>query len=88
MFGKALFDVESDVNDRIAFRVVQPLFDPVLPNAIKIFSFDQKLPGNLMELEGTCVGCHGYSANMALFNIKKGTDRRLLKVRPSKQKLN
>jgi hypothetical protein len=77
---------EQSLNDRIAFRVVQPLFDPALPNAIKIFSFDQKLPSTLVELEGTCVGCHGYSANTALFNIKKGMDRRLLKARPGKQK--
>jgi len=69
---------ERSLDDRIAFRMVQPLFDPELPNAIKIFSFDQKLPVSLIELQGTCVGCHNYSANTAIFNIKRGVGRKLV----------
>jgi len=77
---------KQSLNEGIAFRTVQPLFNPALPNAIKIFSFDQKLPDSLMELEGTCVGCHGYSAHAAYFSIKKGTDRRLMTVGRSDHK--
>jgi len=72
---------KRSLNQRIAFRMVQPLFNPAMPNAITIFSFDQKLPNSLIELEGTCVGCHGYSAHAAYFNIKKGTERRLVTMK-------
>jgi hypothetical protein len=66
---------ERSLKDRIAFRVVQPLFDPALPNAIKIFSFEQMEPSTLVEMTGTCIGCHSYSAHSAFFNIKKGARR-------------
>jgi hypothetical protein len=69
---------ERPLKDRIAFRVVQPLFAPMLPNSIKIFSFHQKPLITLMEFEGTCVGCHGYSSQSAFFNIKTAVGRRLI----------
>lgn len=68
---------ERPLKDRIAFRVVQPLFKPMLPNSIKIFSFHQKPLSTLMEFEGTCVGCHDYSSQSAFFNIKTAVGRRL-----------
>lgn len=71
------------LNEQVAFRTVQPLFVPALNNTIEIFSFDQKRPVRLVEFEGTCVGCHGYAANSAYFNIKKETDRRLVMARQS-----
>jgi hypothetical protein len=77
---------ERSLKDDIAFRVVQPLFDPALPNAIKLFSFDQKAPKTLLEFGGTCVGCHSYSPNSAYFNIKRGTERKLVMARHSNQK--
>ncbi len=69
---------DRSLNNRIAFRQVQPLFDPRLSNAIKIFSFDRKELTTLVEFEGTCVGCHGYSSRSAFFNLKNVGGRRLV----------
>lgn len=69
------------LSESIAYRVVQPLFDPSQPNAIKIYAVDRKTPGTLVEFTGTCVGCHAYSAEAALFNIKRKKDRRLVTAR-------
>jgi hypothetical protein len=66
------------IQEKIAYRLVQPLFNPVLPNSIKIFSFNQRNPFTLIEFSGgSCAGCHAYSNNTAFFNIKKLADRRL-----------
>jgi hypothetical protein len=75
------------LSDRIAYRMVQPLFNAALPNAIRIFSLDTREPDTLMALEKTCVGCHAYSPHAALFNIKKGNDRKLVTVTEEKGKL-
>jgi hypothetical protein len=68
----------TSVPEQIVYRVVQPLFNPVLPNSIKVFSFDRRVPSGVVEFTGgSCAGCHAYSTDAAYFNIKNLDDRRL-----------
>ncbi len=69
------------LGDRIAFRVVQPLFDPALPNGLEVFSFGERRRSTLAAFQDTCVGCHGYGAASVLLNVKRGSERRLVSAR-------
>lgn len=81
----------TSITDRIVYRVVEPLFNVAGTNLIKVFSFEERQPGDLVELGGLCLGCHTYSAGVSLFNVKKDKDRRLILCRNAdallKQKL-
>ena len=66
------------LGDRIAFRVVQPLFNPTLPNAVEVFAFGRPRPARFVEFADTCVGCHVYGAASAFLNVKRGSERRLV----------
>jgi dipeptidyl aminopeptidase/acylaminoacyl peptidase len=69
---------ERPLKDKIAFRVVQPLFSPALPNSLKALSFGSSALSTLMEFPSTCVGCHGYAGSSAIFNVKRGPRRQLV----------
>ncbi len=73
-----LMIAERTLAARIAFRVVQPLFDPTLPNALEAFTFGRREPEPIVELADTCVGCHAYTATSAFLNVKRFGDRRMV----------
>jgi hypothetical protein len=73
------------MKQRVAFRTIQQVFQPMKPNAIRLFSMEQRGPAPVMELDGTCVGCHAYSAEFAWFSVKKKSERQLLKMTPGAQ---
>jgi WD40-like Beta Propeller Repeat len=64
--------------DHIVYRVVDPLFNVAKANSIKMFSFEERRPIDLVELEDSCLGCHTYSPGVSLINVKKDKDRRLI----------
>lgn len=66
------------LGQRIAYRLVQPLFQPPLPNALVAWSPGEREPLRLMEFSGTCVGCHAYAPAAAAFNVKRRDRRRLV----------
>ncbi|HVN76094.1 MAG TPA: hypothetical protein VMT19_07235 [Thermoanaerobaculaceae bacterium] len=69
------------LGQRIAFRVVQPLFNPALPNELVVWGPAKRAPETVLRLEGTCVGCHAYAAGSVFLNLKRGGERRLAVVR-------
>ncbi len=69
---------ERRLTDRVAFRVVPPLFDPSLPNALVVFAAERRTLATVVELEGTCVGCHVWSGGTVFLNVKRGGERRLV----------
>ncbi len=69
---------ERPLTDRIVFRVVHPLFDPTLPNALAAFDPDRRALATVLELDGTCAGCHAYAAGAAFLNLKRGGERLLV----------
>jgi len=72
---------ERPLLQRVAFRVVQPLFNPTLPNALMAFVPGERALQTVLELDGTCVGCHAYAAGAAFLNLKQGGERRLVVAR-------
>jgi Tol biopolymer transport system component len=69
------------LRQRVVFRAVQPLFNPTLPNALMAFVPGTRALQTVLELEGTCVGCHAYAAGAAFLNLKQGGERRLVVAR-------
>ncbi len=69
---------EHALDQGVAYRLVPPLFDPLLPNALGFLAIDTGERTNLARFEGTCVGCHAYAAGASCFNAKRGGDRRLV----------
>lgn len=76
--GPVQIKTAGALSDSIVYRVVPPLFDTSAANSIKLFSFNQRNPVDLVQLEGACLGCHTYAPELSLFNIKKDKDRRLI----------
>ncbi len=77
--------VAGPLQDHIVYRLVQPLFNPTAPNAVKVFSFNRRSPGTVIAFEkDSCAGCHGYSSDAAFFNIKQKLDRRVFMAKRSK----
>jgi len=75
-----LIVADLPLSQRVAIRTIQPVFQPNKPNAIRLVSMEQRVSAPVMELEGTCVGCHAYSSEFALFSIKKQDLRQFLKM--------
>lgn len=71
---------ERPLTDPIAFRLVEPLFNANQNSVIQLFLWDRPVPQEIARIPRTCIGCHGYSSQLDLFNIRKGTDRRWVMV--------
>lgn len=69
---------KSSIPDNIIYRVVDPLFNIARTNSIQMLRFGERQPEKLIEIEGSCLGCHTYGPGASLINVKKSTDRRLI----------
>ena len=68
---------EFPVQDSLVYRCVEPFFDPSKTGLVYVHDVPSGTKRLLFSAQGTCTGCHAFSASNALINVRKGLDRRL-----------
>jgi hypothetical protein len=71
-------------DDRIVFRMVEPLFNPKQDAVIMSMTLSEGEPKMFCKIGKTCIGCHAHNGEGSLLNLKRNNDRRFIVARSLK----